>query len=144
MRRMLLKKSTAIHIEIDGEVWYGLESTNAAISNEAGKVTLYLDLSKNLRVRNKLSHQYTDAVELAERVCTVTHLQLDAHGPIMDGLIQELMRTRNAGTTPQVIACISLGKFGDHSFGVTPENDETNLDLSVIKGSYTPVTALPD
>jgi len=74
----------------------------------------------------------------------VTHLQIDAHGPIMDGLVREMIRVRDAGTTPRVTACISLGQFGNHSFGVTPDNDETNLDLSVIKGSYSAVTAQPD
>ncbi len=142
MRRSLLKKPTTIHIEIDGGAWYGLESTNAEICNEEGKVTLHLDLSKNFRARNKLSHQYTDALELAERISMVTHLQLDAHGPIMNGLVQELIRSRDAGTTPQVIACISLGQFGDHSFGVAPENDETNLDLTVKPGSYVSLASI--
>jgi len=53
MRRSLLKKTTAIHIEIDGDTWYGLESTDAEICNKDGEVTLCLDLSKNFRVRNK-------------------------------------------------------------------------------------------
>lgn len=144
MRRSLLKKTTAIHIEIDGDTWYGLESNDAEICNKEGEVTLYLDLSKNFRVRNKQSHQYTDAHALAERISMVTHLQIDAHGPIMDGLVREMIRVRDAGTTPRVTACISLGQFGNHSFGVTPDNDETNLDLSVIKGSYSAVTAQPD
>lgn len=144
MRRSLLKKATAIHIEIDGDTWYGLESTDAEIADKDGEVTLYLDLSKNFRVRDKLSHQYTDAHALAERITMVTHLQMDAHGPIMDGLVREMIRVRDAGTTPRVTACLSLGQFGNHSFAVTPNNDATNLDLSVIKGSYCAVTVLHD
>lgn len=144
MRRSLLKKTTAIHIEIDGDTWYGLESTDAEISNKGAEVTLHLDLGKNFRVRNKQSHQYADAIELAERISMVTHIQMDAHGPVMDGLVREMIKVRDAGNTPQVTARISLGQFGEHSFGVKPDNDVTNLDLSVIKGTYTATTAQPD
>lgn len=137
MRRSLLKKSTVIRIELDDGAWHDLESTNAEISSNGEKVTLHLDLSKNYRVRNKLSHQYSDAMDLAENISRVKHVQADAHGPVMDGLLHEMVKIHEAAGAPQPVLCLSLGSFGEHSFAVTPSSDETNLDLAVVKGTHT-------
>lgn len=138
VRRSLLKKSTGIHIELADESWHNLESTDAEISTSGDRVTLHLNLSKNFRVRNKQSHQYSDALSLSETISEVKHFQLESHGPIMDGLLHEMSKISKSGNTPQAFVCISLGAFGNHSFAVTPNNDDINLYLSVNDGSYAP------
>lgn len=137
MRRSLLKKSTEIHIELDDGAWHELQSTNAEISSNGVKVTLHLDLSKNYRVRDKLSHQYTDAIHLAENISRVKHIQVNAHGPVMDGLLHEMVKVCEVAGTPKPVVSLKLGVFGDHSFAVVPSSDETNLDLAVVNGTHT-------
>lgn len=135
MRRSLLNKPITIHIEVAG-AWYDLESINAEISTEGARAILHLDLSKNFKTQNKTSHKYIDAIELSESIQDAQNFQLEAHGAILNGLLREMQNIQAAGLAPQAVARFSLGSFGEHSFDVSPSNDEINLDLAVVPGSH--------
>ena len=89
---------------------------NFALEVAGSKVVVSLDLSPNLRTRNKQVNSYLDAVELAENHTDLAFIEIDA-SLVLEPLHHEWQRI----TDPELLLAISLGDTGTFEYHVDPE-----------------------
>ena len=127
MQRILRK--TAAHVSVTyshGNFSNNLNGTDFLLHESEKEILLTVDLSTNLRVRNKASNCYADAIELASDHSKLAMLQIDEQ-QIIDGLISAKKKNPNAPWYFQ----INLGEKGSFKYSVTPTLSNGSLFFNV-------------
>jgi len=127
VQRILRK--TAAHVSITyshGNFSNNLNGTDFLLHESENEILLTVDLSSNLRVRNKESNCYSDAIELARDHSTLDMLQIDEQ-QIIDGLVSAKKKNPNAPWYFQ----INLDDKGSFKYLVTPTLSNGSLFFNV-------------
>ncbi len=127
MKRILRKTSAGVSVAYStGNFSNNLTGTNFAIEVNDGCIKVSIDLSRNLRVRNKQLNCFFDANELAEDHTLLKSLQIDDE-QVVDGLL----KTTRANPDADWELELNLGKKGlfNYSISVSYSNGSVFLDI---------------
>ena len=115
MKRALRRTTAGVSvIYSEGNFSNNLTGADFALEESEACICLSIDLSGNLRVRNKESNCYYDACELAEQHSSLKSVQVDDR-QVTDGLAAALRRTPNARWELRLL----LGEKGTFKYSVT-------------------------
>ena len=125
MKRILRKTSAGVSITYStGNFSNNLTGTNFAVEVNDGCIKVSIDLSCNLRVRNKQSNCFFDANELAEDHSLLKSLQLN-NEHVIDGLIKTTQANPDADWELE-LSLVEKGLF-NYSISVSFSNGSVFL-----------------
>lgn len=128
MQRILRK--TAVQVSVtysDGNFSNNLNGTDFRLSESEKEILLSVDMSSNLRVRNKSSNCYADAVELAE-----DHTKLDMFQIDDEQIVKGLVATKKNNSNASWFFQIDLGDRGVFNYPVTSILSNGSLFFNVV------------
>jgi hypothetical protein len=127
MKRSLRKTPAGVSVSYsDGNYSNDLTGTDFIVEESEGCICLSIDLSGNLRVRNKESNCYYDVCELAEQHSSLKSVQIDEN-QVIDGLTTVYRRSPNARRELKLL----LGEKGAFKYSVTPTESDGSIFLNV-------------
>lgn len=127
MKRTLRKTAARVSITYsNGNYSNNLTGTDFSLYESEGRICLSIDLSGNLRVRNKESNCYADARELAEEHSTLEAVQIDER-QVIEGLSKANQRTPNPRWELQLL----LGEKGTFKYSVKSIMSHGSLFLNI-------------
>jgi hypothetical protein len=139
MKRTLRKGSSHVHVTYrNGGFTNNLWGREFTLEDRDNTLVLGIDMSSNLRVRNKQSNAYLDAAELAEQWNEVEFIQLESD-LVLEPLSSYWHRMRN----PSIVLSLSLGNHGCARYDVKPEVLGISLQLNVLQLSLHAGQGLP-
>lgn len=129
MKRSIRKKTYGIHVTYrDGEFSNNLLARNMTLEQNVDDITLGIDLTKSLRIQNKSSNTYLDALHFQENYENLGFMQLDSKIAL-----EHLIQAWKASENPYLILCVQLSETGFISFEVKPKSESLNIQFNVIK-----------
>lgn len=118
MKRSLRKTAAHVHITYGGTFTNSLFGDNFTLETKADTLALAIDLSRNLRTRNKSTNSYIDAVDLAARHGELESIQIDERA-VLDPLKAALVyATLQNSRRPDLLLSLSFGDRGTFSYAV--------------------------
>lgn len=127
MNQSLRKTSTGISVEYSNKGFsHNLTGTNFSLEESKDHICLTIDLSANLRSRNKASTDYVDACELVKNNTFLKSVQLFEKS-IIKGLLDANKRTPNASWELKIL----LGEKGTFKYTVKPSMVNGSVFLNV-------------
>jgi opacity protein-like surface antigen len=127
VKQSLSKKATMISVTYSGGGYSNnLTGTNFSLEESEDLMCLSIDLSGNLRVRNKESNCYADALELTEQHSSMRSVQID-ESKVVDRLIAACQRAPSARWNLKLL----LGDRGAFKYSVTLKESDGNIFFDV-------------
>lgn len=121
MKRSLRKTAAQIHVSYAGTYSNNLFADNFTLEDDQGVLTLGIDLSRNLRTRNKSTNTYIDAEDLAARHQELESVQID-DGQVFRHLGANLVATTlQRQQRPALRLSVSFGDRGTFVYPVAME-----------------------
>jgi len=127
MKRSLRKTTAGVSVTY-AKGNYSNNLIGADFTLEESEACMYfdIDLSSNLRVRNKEANCYYDACELSEQHSSLKMVQID-DSKIIEGLIAALRRIPHARWELRLL----LGEKGTFKYSVTLSGSSDSIFLNV-------------
>lgn len=118
MKQSLRRTPTQLHLAYKyGEVTNRLLGRNLSLLDDGAVLTITIDLSTNLQLRNKTSASYLDALNLVHNHHKLGSLQCG------DNLVRaRLIRSWEQVDKPQLRMCLDLGTHGSFLYSVKPHS----------------------
>jgi len=127
MKRSLKKTAAGVWVTYsDGEYSNNLAGSDFTVEESQGHICLRIDLSCNLRVRNKEDCCYYDACELAEQHSKLKSVQI-GEDQVIKGLAAASKRVPPASWELE----LALGEKGTFKYSVQPRRSAHSIFLDV-------------
>ena len=142
MENTLLKQSLGMYVEYsDGGYSGNMRGRNFTFQVLGGQACLTIDMSGNLRVKNKAASQYEDAGEFVEQHIKVKHIQiLDAD---LVRRFFQLAKSSPLVKNPEPTACMILMHFGGNTFLYNVTHVELRNDSAMFDVQFRGTTRQP-
>ena len=103
-----------------------LTASHFAVDESVGVICVKVDMSRNLRVRNKGENCYYDACQLVRDHSKLTSIQID-NGQVIKGLMASSLRVPSARWELE----LGLGNKGSFKYSVQPKGNSRTIFLYV-------------
>ena len=117
VKRWLRKTAAHLHVGYAGTFTNNLSGDNFTMEIEGNNITIGVDLSRNIRTRNKSTNTYLDAADLAERHAEFELIQIH-DSEVCARLGATLVNAALHGQRPSLSLSLSFGALGTFLYPV--------------------------
>ena len=126
MRRTIRKTSAGLYVAYEAGGTNSLRGQAFELDVNEKAITLSIDLSANLRTRNKRGHSYIDAIDLSERHSSLAYIDLTGV-PVSEPLAW----AREHAPCAALFLRLLLDRFGEFRYRVHSEMQDRTVRLVV-------------